>query len=213
MQWPHPKSGSRRLSFYLVLAALPLATASLAAQPGYDCTTASGEVEQLICADEKLAALDRQLTAVYAIALQTYPLEQQTNLKVQQRGWLKGRNACWQADDVAACVEQNYRARIVELQITSGQLPALEAVSYACAGFEDEPLFATFYPDTTPASVVLTRGGDQAIAFIARSGSGARHTAAGIEFWEHQGEATVNWYGTGLQCRLVEIEEESQPAE
>ena len=213
MQWRHPKSGSGRSTIYLVLAALPLATASLAAQPDHDCTTASDQIEQLICADQKLAALDRQLTAVYAIALQTYPLAEQTNLKVQQRGWLKGRNACRQADDVAACIEQHYRTRIVELQITSGQLPAPETVSYACTGFEGDPLFATFYSDTTPASVVLVRGDNQAIAFIARSGSGARYTAAGIDFWEHQGEATVNWYGTGLNCRLIEIEAESQPGE
>ena len=208
-----PRPGSSRLSFYLVLSVLPLAAASLAAQPSYDCATASGQVEQMICADETLAALDRELAAVYAEAVLTYPLEEQTNLKVQQRGWIKGRDACWKAEDVAACVEGNYRARIVELQITSGQLPAPEAVSYACTGFEEQPLLAAFYRDTTPASVVLTRGDEQLIAFIARSGSGARYTAAGIEFWEHQGEATVNWYGTGLQCRLIQAEAETRPGD
>ena len=213
MQRHRPKPGSGRVSFYLILSVLPLAAASLAAQPSYDCATASDRVEQLICTDPNLAALDRQLASVYAAAVQNYPLEEQTHLKVQQRGWLKGRNACWQADDVSACVEQNYRNRIVELQITSGQLPAREAVSYACTGFEAQPLLAAFYPDTTPASVVLTRGDDQAIAFIARSGSGARYTAAGIEFWEHQGEATVKWYGTALQCRLIETAVDSRPTD
>jgi uncharacterized protein len=56
---------------------------------------------------------------------------------------------------------------------------------------------------TDPMSAVITYGDDQVIAFAARSASGARYTADNMEFWEHQGEATVNWYGTMLTCKAV----------
>ena len=44
------------------------------------------------------------------------------------------------------------------------------------------------------AGVVLTVGDDQAILPIARSGSGARYAASGVEFWEHQGEASIDFF-------------------
>jgi hypothetical protein len=28
--------------------------------------------------------------------------------------------------------------------------------------------------------------------------------AKGMEFWEHQGEATVDWYGTKLVCKPLQ---------
>jgi len=50
----------------------------------------------------------------------------------------------------------------------------------------------------------LTYGNDQTIAFVAPSGSGARYTAQNVEFWEHQGEATIDWYGTELRCKAAD---------
>jgi uncharacterized protein len=50
---------------------------------------------------------------------------------------------------------------------------------------------------------VLTLGNDQVMAFVARSGSGAKYTAANVEFWEHQGEATLDWFGKKLTCTLL----------
>ena len=49
----------------------------------------------------------------------------------------------------------------------------------------------------------MTRGNDQVIAFIDRSGSGARYTAEGVEFWEHQGEAKLNWFGIEKKCTVM----------
>ena len=103
--------------------------------------------------------------------------------------------------DPRACTEQSYRTRIVELQIKSGQLVAPKAVSFACTGGKDDPFLATFYNETDPPSAAFTYGNDQVIAVVAPSGSGARYTAANVEFWEHQGEATVKWFGTELKCR------------
>jgi uncharacterized protein len=117
-----------------------------------------------------------------------------------QRGWVKGRNECWKSDDVRACVGVEYKTRLVEIQIKSGQLMAPTRVSFACKGGEDKPFAAVFYKDTDPPSAVLTYGNDQAITFIAKSASGARYTAQNLEFWEHQGTAAVDWYGVKLTC-------------
>ena len=213
MQWSCPQLDKGLFSIYLALLIMPLAAAARGAQPSYECATASGQVEQTICTDENLAALDQTLARVYTVALQNFPPGEQTKLKVEQRGWIKGRNDCWKAEDVTACVEEAYRTRTVELQIMSGQLTVPTAVGYSCEGHEQAPFFATFYTDTKPASVVLTNGDDQVIAFSTRSASGARYSTAGVEFWEHQGEATVNWYGTGLQCRPIPVQVESQPTD
>jgi uncharacterized protein len=74
-------------------------------------------------------------------------------------------------------------------------------VGFACTGGEDKPLFATFDNETDPPSAVVTYGDERVIAFAAPSASGAKYTAEGVEFWEHQGEATVDWHGTRLRCK------------
>ena len=50
-------------------ASAVLVSAPLRAEgPAFDCTKAAGEVEELICQDEGLAALDRKLDEVYKAA-------------------------------------------------------------------------------------------------------------------------------------------------
>lgn len=84
--------------------------------PSFDCSKASGQVEELICTDEGLAALDRNMSSVYAKAVESWPSEEAATQRAMQRGWISGRNDCWKADDVKACVELAYRTRTVELQ-------------------------------------------------------------------------------------------------
>ena len=158
-------------------------------------------MEKLICQDAGLAALDRRMADVFAAAIQAWPADVAAEQRAYQRGWIAGRNECWKDPDPRACTEQSYRTRIVELQIKSGQLVAPKAVGFACTGGKDEPFLATFYNETDPPSAVFTYGDDQVVAFVAPSGSGARYTAANVEYWEHQGEATVQWFGTELKCR------------
>ncbi len=171
--------------------------------PAFDCAGASGQVEQLICSDENLAALDQELARVYQSAQSALPQSELPALKVEQRGWIKGRNDCWKAADTLDCVTETYQTRIVELQIRSGELIAPTAIAYNCGKDNAEPFYAAFYSGTVPASVVLTHGQDQVVAFIAPSGSGAKYVASGVEFWEHHGEALVYWFGTELKCSLL----------
>ena len=199
----------KRLTVITALAAIglmtPLAAAGQAAKPAspsFDCAKASGQVEQLVCKDAGLAALDRKLADAYAKALKGWPANVAQEQRTIQRGWIKGRNDCWKDSDVRACVENEYKTRLVEVQIKGGLVMAPTPVGFRCKG-EDTPVMAAFYKDTDPPSAVLTVGNDQVIAFVARSGSGARYTAANVEFWEHQGEATLDWFGKRLACAAL----------
>jgi uncharacterized protein len=185
------------------------ATASYAADagPGFDCAKADYDIEDLICADDGLAALDRRLTKAYAAALNNYPKDELKGLKAMQRGWIKGRNDCWKADDQRACAEFSYNIRITELEITAGLQVVPSPVNYVCDGGPYDYLTAVFYRDTPVPAVVLTRvggpGGDsQAIAFLQPTGSGAKYVGGNTVFWEHHGEAQLEINGKQAACEL-----------
>ena len=186
-----------------IAVAFVLSTTSLSlASPSFECNKAAGEVEQLICRDQPLAKLDQELSEVYARAIANIPETEHKTIRAIQRGWIKGRNDCWKAADVRNCVETSYQTRIVELQITGGLLMAPDYTSLVCNEQQDKPFTAVFYNQTVPRSAVLTWGDDQVIAFTQHSASGARYTAPGVEFWSHQGEAKVDWFGIELLCLL-----------
>lgn len=169
------------------------------AGPSFDCNKASSDAETQVCADPQLAALDRRLAALYKAA-QTSPDE--LDIAAEQRGWVKGRDACWQAVDAKRCLLESYQTRIVELQLSAASGPAPAPVQYRCEG-TDKPLVAAFHNDLQPQAAVLRLGRDQAIVFSAPSASGARYTREGVDFWEHQGEVTLGFYGTTLRCRAA----------
>lgn len=185
------------------VAAADVATAEPAADPApsFDCAAAADESEKIVCADPALAALDRRLAAVYADALAS-PRADAAMIKAGQRGWIKGRADCWKADDKPACVREAYLTQIVQLQLDSGQVMVPSAVEYRCDE-ASKPFTVTFYNDLDPRAAVITWGSDQAIAFPRPAASGARYGREGLDFWEHQGEAKVDFYGNALTCTPV----------
>ncbi|WP_299802758.1 MliC family protein [uncultured Shewanella sp.] len=166
--------------------------------PSFDCAKAQGQVETLICHDAELAKLDRKMAQIYEAALVNIPASEQP--KAMQRGWIKGRNDCWKAQDVRECVLQNYQSRIIELQIQAGQLEVPAAVIFDCG---DRPqISAAFYSQLDPVTAVFTFGKQQLLATNVRSGSGAKYQGRNFEFWEHQGQASVQYLGDKYQCEL-----------
>ncbi len=165
--------------------------------PSFDCNQARSDAETQVCNDAELSALDRRQAELYKAA-QTSPDE--LDIAAEQRGWIKGRDACWQAVDARRCLLEAYQTRIVELQIATTPGPAPAAVNFVCEG-SDKPLAVTYYNDIEPNAALIRLGQDQAIAFLAPAASGARYTREGVEFWEHQGEVTLAFYGTRLSCR------------
>jgi len=93
-----------------------LLTAGLYAnQPSFDCSKVKKDSsESIICSSNKLMDLDNELAAVYKQALSKATKEDM--LKVHQRGWIKGRNDCWKADDEKQCMADQYKLRIKELK-------------------------------------------------------------------------------------------------
>ena len=190
-----------QLCWLFAASAAGLAALGVQAQPAFDCAKASGEVETLICADEDLQALDRNLARTWARANESWPAEVATEQRAMQRGWIKGRNDCWKAEDTRNCVEFAYKSRVVELSISAG---LVEAPGYQNLSCDDNagPFTASFYNDLEPRAVVLTRGSDQVTALSAPTGSGTRYTAPGVEFRSKGDEAMVDWFGTSLRCTL-----------
>ena len=180
-----------------VAVTAPVQAAPAAATPSFDCSKSPGEFEQMVCKDPALSALDRQLADTFAQALAK--TSDKATLQATERGWIKGRDECWKADDKPACVREAYIVRIVDLRIQHGLVVIPSAVEYRCDD-NSKPFAATFYNDE-PRAAVLTWGNDQAIVPAAVSASGARYAAQGVDFWEHQGEASVDFYGNKLACK------------
>lgn len=105
---------------FIRAALLPVAIFAISAQAqtghSFKCSAnMASSVETLICGSEALSALDRQMASTYNTALKKAG-SQAKMLKAEQRGWIKGRNDCWKADDKQACIRDSYNQRLVELQ-------------------------------------------------------------------------------------------------
>ncbi|MFK8329688.1 MliC family protein [Pseudomonas sp. BJa5] len=186
----------------LLLACLLSTGLALAANgPSFSCDKAEGMALK-VCQSPQLSELDQKLAALYQRALDQADSDTKKQLKATQRGWIKGRDECWKASDADACVLEQYQVRLVELQIRSGAVQVPAAVEFDCDD-GSKPFTAVFYNQLDPQAAVLTYGDDQTIVIAQRSGSGSKYGREGVEFWEHQGEAKVKWYGQELTCTAV----------
>ena len=102
-------------------------------------------------------------------------------------------------------MEREYRSRIVELQIVSGQVEGLGPVSLQVHRCAAAPVMATFYNETDPASAVIAVGTDQVMAFRQPAASGSSYAASNVDYREHQGAVTIEWFGATLACTRVTV--------
>jgi len=99
----------------MLLATVLFSATLYANQPSFDCSKVKkNSSEGLICSSDELMDLDKELAAVYKLALPKAIKDDM--LKAHQRGWIKGRNDCWKADDEKKCMADEYRLRIKELK-------------------------------------------------------------------------------------------------
>lgn len=187
----------------LTLLLMTLGTSVEATTPAFDCKKVSGSVEQLICNDAELAALDRKMAEVFAAAKKKTINERPPMLKPEQRGWIKGRNDCWKSDDVRLCVSDEYKHRIAELQARYRLVPMRGPFFFACEGNAANEVVVTYF-ETSPSSLIAERGDQVSFMLVQQSGSGSRYQGRNEQFWEHQGEAKVVWgYGAPeMTCLL-----------
>ncbi len=198
-----PTGGVRELDYVLVAGeagwilrlqrVVDRPAAAAATGPSYDCAQAAvGSIEKLVCGDEALSALDRKLAQVYAAATRKATNEHPPVLRAEQRGWIKGRDDCWKAEDRRKCVETEYLRRIAELQARYRLVQAIGPVVYACDGDPRNEVVATYFR-TDPPTLIAERGDQVSLMYLQASGSGARYRGRNESLWEHQGEALITW--------------------
>ncbi len=190
---------TRRL--LLALATVAMTSPALAAQPSFDCAKASHEIEELICKSDALAALDNQMASVFAQAEAKVKTDARTTkyLRTEQRGWIKGRNDCWKADDKTACTTEEYKHRIAELQAVYGLVPLYVRAFYVCDGNPANELVARIYH--TDPEVSLVEHGDRTVTtFQTISADGARFEGGNVVYWIKGSNAMVTWDGKDMQC-------------
>lgn len=187
------------LNHRLLLVCASLSTLSITATvmaeegPSFKCSDKmTGSVEALICKNPDLAALDRTLATAYNSAVKQAGNRANT-LKAEQRGWIKGRDECWKADDQQSCIRDRYRQRIVEVQAGYGLVGSSGPFAFDCG--TNGVINATFF-QTDPSSMDATYNGQHSFMVAVQSGSGVHYQGQNESFWEHQGEALVTWgYG------------------
>ena len=176
---------------------------ALPSGPSYDCDTVeSGSVEEMICKDDELSALDRKLSMTYASAAKKATNAHLSVLKAQQLGWIEGRNDCWKADDKRACLREAYRLRIAELQATYRLVQERGPFGFICGENPTDEVIVTFF-QTDPPTLIAERADRVALMVLQPSASGAKYQGRNETFWEHHGEATITWgYGAPpIHCK------------
>ena len=138
----------------LIVAALGIALIAETQAASFDCAKAATTVEHLICRHDVLSALDDALAATYR---QASALAQPgaSEPKASQRLWLKRRNACNDADCVAAA----YQSRIAELEDAIGQDLNAEAVAGTYTRRDDD-----YSAEAEPADISVRALADGRVA-------------------------------------------------
>ncbi len=181
------------------------------AQPSFDCAKASSDAEDLICSDAALAEIDQRLAARFLSALSVIDEmdagknEAEKSLRATQRGWIKGRDDCWKAEDLRGCIEASYLTREAEL-VAMWMLE--EPASVAVFSCENNPAneVAVFFFDTEQGAIRLEYGDSVRPGWRVPAASGAKYeTPFGGSFWTQGNEAMFYWVEVEkMSCRLSE---------
>ena len=177
------------------------AAATIPFNASIDCTKASSDVEQLVCSDPSLSALDQKLGAVYkeAEAKQGTPVPGW--FVNEQRDWNADRDACGRGGSMASCVDSAYTRRIAAIQARNLLVPTKGPVIYSCPLNGDHGEVVAMFADTDPPAVVLERGDKSIVAYLVKTASGARYEGTNVTFVDRGGEVQILWLGTALKCR------------
>lgn len=193
-------------------------SATVDAKPSFDCARADNDATKLVCRDAQLAALDRETTRLFKLALAGPNMSKQRRdeLVAMERGWIKGRDECWKAKDLRQCVAFSYATRIHELRqgYANARTQDDRGVSkgpfaLACRGF-DSGIGVTFI-NTDPAMAVLEWRSEKHALTLVRSGSGARYKVSyedgrSLDLWTKGKDARLTIPGRKeMSCKIEEI--------
>jgi len=181
----------------LTILGIMLAFPALAQEgPSFDCSKAESSAEELICTDPDLAALDRRVTERYAAALDAVrgldsgAEQAEGTLRTYQRGWIKGRDECWKADDLRDCVEFSYLRREGEL-VAEWLLEEPTGIAFWTCDGNPANEVVTYFFDTELPSVRFERGDTIDTGSLVPTGSASRYEGSfGRSIWIKGEEAT-----------------------
>ncbi len=180
-------------------ALLLLPLLAVAPDVGPDCSSVSDAAQNIICHDASLRGRERELDHLYHTSQHSLPGPAARAERARQNAWLAERAACAPDPDARNCLASELGQRIVELKLALHQVAVFAQATYVCPGHEATPLQASYYR-TDPGAVRVRYQAQEVLAFAAPSGSGARYTGPGVELWEHQGVARLQWHGEELEC-------------
>jgi uncharacterized protein len=173
----------------LLLAALP----ATAATPSFDCSRKINAAQELICADDTLAGLDRKLGDVFARAARSLPNDKTiAYLVAEEQQWTNSRDGCPATPDPHACLSSVYRTRIAELEGRYRMVPVRGPFRFTCDSTPPQDIVVTWYETDPPSGLLETKAGTTPL-FQTASASGARYVGDDVQYWEHQGTATLTF--------------------
>lgn len=176
--------------------------------PSFDCASTRHKIQDLVCKDPELSALDRKLAGIFDHALEKLEAvpnsaPQVRHLKAYEVRWMRERNECGASHDPRACTQESYHRRISELEARFLMVKSRPPVVYECRDNPKNQLVATFV-ESDPPSVRLSHGDAVTVAVQAVSGSGARYVGErGVLFWIKGNDAMVTWpKGNQFNCTV-----------
>jgi len=194
----------RSLSLLTAVGLLVQVAQSAAASPSFDCASVkAGSTEALICKDEELSALDREVDRLYRKVKEQTTAEDFKTIHAMQIGWLSGRDESWKQEDPRKFILDAYKERIAVLSVQAGEVMAPAPVDYACTGGEFDSLVASFYSTVPPVGVFTRVPGGDWPQYVATgwSDSGSIHyNTGGLDFVDRDGRVELNWAGTLMRC-------------
>jgi uncharacterized protein len=167
--------------------------------PSFACNEVrAGSMEAVICDSAALSRLDRRLNSVYKKIVKEPHSKQ---LKAEQRGWIKGRNACWKSSDSTHCLKQSYIHRIAELEARFALVTSSGHTTYLC----NDKLLSVFYYDTQPPSIVAEFNDSEKLMFIDNSASDTHYRGGDYHLKVQSNVAILTWgyYQQPIQCKVT----------
>ena len=148
-----------RITVFALFIEILFSANAMAEVPSFDCSKMTpGSVGALVCTVPELTALDVKLSQIYRDAKAVDAKIVGSSLRVEQRGWIKGRDECWKAvNEVEKCVAESYKQRIAELQARYRLLSPVTTSSYFCEGNQANEMVVSFF-DTEPKTIIAERG-------------------------------------------------------
>ena len=104
----------------LVPQRIPQSGSQFVGSPSFDCTKADSLVKQTICGSDTLADMDVTVAALFS-RLQEKRHSMKNEIVSGQTEWVRGTEAMCRKGDVAMCLNDRYKQRIIYLNVLMGQ--------------------------------------------------------------------------------------------